>query len=896
MEQILETLRLETLKDIPLTQLSEAIKRNLPDDVDKGQILDIYIMWLHPRLADIDVSAKGHLGLEVFYLYHFLQTLPGDHSRLADAFHDWQRSQAVGTSDISTRVRIAEAEFRRLMPASQNKLSESNTDSSVSENRFGNMHPDRARLSQNTDSSISEDRFGNMHPDRARLSQDTYSSIAEDRFGNMHLDRARRSQDTCMFIELDDDDDDGDAVLISSKSKRSGHDSVRGKGGGGQPELSFLTGSNKLPMNGKAEINHKENSEGSGASKFAPKSVSKKSVSKSASKAALKSQGKPVSKPKSKSGSKSATSATPPEGKAARGPSNVNLGSMTQQRLASVKHNGYPSDGRRGGPREYRPVEARDRSRSPLRKLDKHIGKDAQDPPKKNLSGSQTLARNKRKASPPSSPLASRKRSKRAIEISSSLSNLASSKVKEPLEEMRQPRDDEANERHDSRANDHQPAGPIQQTKRNRKKKKTKSSLKVLPSSKVKQPSEEVRLSYDDEVNERHESNSRANNHKLSELISRNRRTRAKKIRDSQMTLPPSKVKQPSEEVRLSYGDEADERRENNSCANDHQLPGLTSPKKATPVREVRGSRVVSPNLKVKELLRRPRALSDGEIDETFELAVLELIRVESLKTDLLPLDPPSNPFSAFSLEGQESLLRANKTSNEPRLRAADFYDMWDGEERPPESIDAETAADTDVAREPEQALVLAQDMVELTMALAELANPNVMEGEDAMVAEHEPEMTFVISPDAARLEMLAEGSFRSEISPTVEAILEDCEPGTIVEPTNNGVLSAENVAKAAVSNTMTEESNQAVPTGAFPDQFVAPEAIDAREAESLSPRPFDESLMEAEVTATAANKLSTTLGEPVELVAGPGADIEMAEGQGSFVTEDPVAARDCDI
>ncbi|KAH6631975.1 hypothetical protein F5144DRAFT_629895 [Chaetomium tenue] len=881
-EQILETLRLETLKDIPLAQLSEAIKRNLSADVDQRQILDIYIMWLHPRLMDIDVSAKGYLGLEIFYLYHFLKALPGDHSRLANAFHDWQRSQAVGNSDISTKVRIAEAEFRRLMPALENKRPERNTNSSVLEDRFGNMHPDRARLSQNMDVSILENRFGNMHPDRAKL-----------------------SQDTCIVIELDDDDNDGDAVPISSKSKRRGRRSGKGKGGGGPPGLSFLTGSNKLPMNVKAEINHNGNSEGPGVSKSQGKPISKpkskpglKAASKSQEKPVSKPKSKPESKPKSKPRSKSATSTTPPEGKVARGPSSMNSGSMTQRRLASVKHSGHPSDGRRGGPREYRPVEARDRSRSPLRKLDKHIGKDAQGPPKGNSSGSQTLARKllrKRKASPsPSpSPLASRKRGKRARKISSSLSNLDSSKVKEPLEEMRQPRGDEANERDDSRADDHQPPEPVPPKKRNqKKKKKIKSSLRVLPSSKVKQPPEEVRLSYDDEADERHESNSRANNHEPSELISRNRRTRAKNVRDSLMALPPSKVKQPSEEVRLSYDDEADERCKNNSCANDHQLPGLTSPKKATPVREVRGSRVVSPNLKVKELLRRPRVLSDGEIDETFEPAVLELIRVESVKTDLLPLDPPSNPFSAFSLEGQESLLRVNKTSNEPRLCAADFYDIWDGEEQPVEAINPEMAADANVARELEQAPVLAQDMVELTMALAGLANPTNMEGEDAVMAEHGPEMTFVVSPDAARLERLAEGSSRSEISPTVEAIIQDCEAGIIVEPTNNGVLSAENVAKA----TMTEESNQAVQTGAFPGQFVAPEAIDVREAESLSPRPFNGSPMEVEVMATAANNLSTTLGEPVKVVAGPGADIEMAEGQLSFVTEDPTAARDCDI
>ena len=318
MKHILETLRLETLEDIPLPRLSGAIKEHLPADVDKRQILDIYIMWLYPRLMAIDVSAKGHIGLEVFYLYHFLKALPGDDSRLADAFHDWQCGQAVGNSDISERLRIAEAEFRELAPAVQ-KPSERSTGSLVSEGRFGHMHPDRAKLSQ-------ENRTG---------------------------------------IELNEDKDDGDIIFVSSNSVRGHRGSGRGNGSDGQPELSFLTGSNKLPLvgsddppvsgskkppvvgsnkllltgsdklplasskkppvvgpkkpkppvagsnklvltgsnklpvSGKAMITHNMNLKGSGSSK---------------------SQSKPVSKPKGAPGSKSATPATPSQSKVPDGP------------------------------------------------------------------------------------------------------------------------------------------------------------------------------------------------------------------------------------------------------------------------------------------------------------------------------------------------------------------------------------------------------------------------------------------------------------------------------------------------------------------------------------------------------------------------------------------------
>jgi hypothetical protein len=300
MKQILETLRLETLQDIPLPRLSEAIKENLPANMDKKRILDIYTLWLRLRLMPIDVSAKGYLGLEFFYLYHFLKALPGDDSHLADAFHDWQCGQAVGNSIISTKFRIAEAEFRGLAPAV------------------------RKPLERSTDSSMPEDRFGKMHPDRAKLSQETRT-----------------------VIELDEDEDDDDIIFVSSNSKRGDRGSGKGNGSDGRPGLSFLTGSNmlpvvrskkpsvagssklhltgsnklpltgpnkpsvagsnkvflagsnKLPVNGKATITHDINSKGPGSSK---------------------SQGKPVSKPKGAPGSKSATPTIPSQGKAPDGP------------------------------------------------------------------------------------------------------------------------------------------------------------------------------------------------------------------------------------------------------------------------------------------------------------------------------------------------------------------------------------------------------------------------------------------------------------------------------------------------------------------------------------------------------------------------------------------------
>ncbi|KAK3294676.1 uncharacterized protein B0H64DRAFT_433784 [Chaetomium fimeti] len=725
MKQTLETLGLESLEGISLARLSRSIRENLPADVDKGQVLDIYIMWLYPRLMALDLSAKAYLGLEVFNMYMFLKALPDDDGQLAEAFNDWQRGQAVENSASSRKLSIAAAEFHRLVPASQES----------SERRM--------------DSSNSEDRFGQMHPDRAKL-----------------------SQGAPIVVELDDGDDD-EVVIISSNFVREGRSSARDHDRIAQPGLSFLTGPNKLPMNGRSMATHNIDSEDSGVLKF---------------------QREPVSEPKYELVSKSATSASPLGRKLAdapqrphedyvcarcmmkgdhcfrdcpvldpafdtkppesyicrlckrRGehhvsvcPRNKNPRSMTQRRLEFANQNGHPGVDHRGRPIEDRRTGARGPSSSPRRTLKKHTGTDTPDCPKEIYSSrSPTLAQvwlGKRKTS--SSPPASHKRGAPASEIRGS---------------------------------------------------------PTLPS-----------------------------------------------------TL---KAKRPSKKARLSHGDEVHERDDGNSYVGDHQL---------------------------------------------FELAVLDLIKAESIKTDLLQPDFFSGPSLRKPPTDQENVSQANQTTDTPRMSVADLYDLRDDGEQPVETVGTEMVASTEAVMCNERVPVSTQEVAELAMALAGLENSTAVGEEDAATGNAEPETDVVVSTDAARPAMLTTGSFQWERS-SIEPMVEDAEVGIMAGPPSDRVYPVKGLEREAVSTMETEEPDQVVDTGLLPDQSAANEAIDTNEAKSQSPHSANKSVMEVEETVTADEKSPATSDEPLKLVAEPEVDAEMAERQVSPVTEVPAVAGEHDM
>jgi hypothetical protein len=207
LKKTLKVLGLESFESVALDQLFTAVTQKLPSDTSKKRTLDIYVMWLHPRLMAIDVSTEGSFTQEIATWYRFLKAMATHDHLIFEAFHDWQRSQAIENPTSSRRLSIAEAELRRLMTAP------STSAKPVS------------------DAPKAEGHFGQMHPDRVKLSRESHE-----------------------VIEIDDnDDDDDDVVVISARSLRDDRTSPQNNGRDRQPDLSFLTGANMLAVKDMAK-------------------------------------------------------------------------------------------------------------------------------------------------------------------------------------------------------------------------------------------------------------------------------------------------------------------------------------------------------------------------------------------------------------------------------------------------------------------------------------------------------------------------------------------------------------------------------------------------------------------------------------------------------------------
>ncbi|KAK4126558.1 hypothetical protein N657DRAFT_568397, partial [Parathielavia appendiculata] len=203
LEGCLEVLDLESFEGVSLNQLSDAITNKLPSDVSRMGTLTIYVMWLYPRLMAIDVSAEGSLTQEITTWYRFLKAMASHDDLIFEAFRNWQRHQAIADPTSSRRLSIAEAELRGLMASPSTSVN------------------------PGLSAAKPEALFGQMHPDRVKLSQEPRT-----------------------VIEIDDDDDGGDddVVFISSKTLPKGRGSSEGHGQNPQPGLPILTGPNMLAV------------------------------------------------------------------------------------------------------------------------------------------------------------------------------------------------------------------------------------------------------------------------------------------------------------------------------------------------------------------------------------------------------------------------------------------------------------------------------------------------------------------------------------------------------------------------------------------------------------------------------------------------------------------------
>ena len=221
-KQNLEILGLESLEDLSQGELFTAVGKNIPSDVSKSRILNIYTMWLHSRLVVIDVSYGATFADEIASWYQFLKALTNDDSLIIGAFRDWQRGEVLENPTSLRRLSIAEAELTRLMSSSP-------TGSESSPTGF-------------------DGNCGKIHPGKVKKSQGSHIFIdLDDHYGQMHPDRVERSHNPHTVIEIEDDEPEI-VVLSSSHTWPKDLSTPPSHGQDGQPDFPFLTGANMLTL------------------------------------------------------------------------------------------------------------------------------------------------------------------------------------------------------------------------------------------------------------------------------------------------------------------------------------------------------------------------------------------------------------------------------------------------------------------------------------------------------------------------------------------------------------------------------------------------------------------------------------------------------------------------
>ncbi|GAB1319075.1 E3 ubiquitin-protein ligase RBBP6 [Madurella fahalii] len=152
-KQNLDILGLDSLKGLTIDELLAAVAEKFPPEVSKRRLLNVFVMWLHERLMAVDISAEVAFADEVASWYNALKAAANDDRAIAEAFHDWQREQSIHDAVSSRKLSIVEAELHCLM-ASPTVRPENNLETPRLENRYGNMHPDRMKLSREEPSVI----------------------------------------------------------------------------------------------------------------------------------------------------------------------------------------------------------------------------------------------------------------------------------------------------------------------------------------------------------------------------------------------------------------------------------------------------------------------------------------------------------------------------------------------------------------------------------------------------------------------------------------------------------------------------------------------------------------------------------------------------------------------
>lgn len=155
-KQNLDTLGLDSLKALTMDQLLAAVAQKFPPEVSKRRLLNVFVMWLHERLTEVNIPADAAFANEVASWYNNLKMAANDDSAIAEAFHDWQRGQYIHDPASSGWLSIVEVKLHSLM-ASPTAHPRDNLETARPERQYGSMHPERLKLSLEDPSVIEID-------------------------------------------------------------------------------------------------------------------------------------------------------------------------------------------------------------------------------------------------------------------------------------------------------------------------------------------------------------------------------------------------------------------------------------------------------------------------------------------------------------------------------------------------------------------------------------------------------------------------------------------------------------------------------------------------------------------------------------------------------------------
>jgi hypothetical protein len=290
---------------------------------------------------------------------------------------------------------------------------------------------------------------------------------------------------------------------------------------------------------------------------------------------------------------------------------------------------------------------------------------------------------------------------------------------------------------------------------------------------------------------------------------------------------------------------------------------------------------VEEPAVTVSEEIEEKRRAKEAQL---FELEMMDMIRVESAKTNLLllvddiELQPICNLFVLKLFKPYESSLRFNQTINKTRACSTDFYEVveHEGPQEPAQTVDCVMVAESKATTNEEQAYMSDAETTDL-LSMVEAPVPSaVTKEEDVVLADTElvvPASTLAaeggstvtrakeIPPGKAKAEALGVIEFSMDDESITNATPQEAAPATVDEKA--GAISRHTIAVLGA-------------------EYSHSEAVGSEATESSPLVLVDDKPMEADGSLN---------GKPVtESVAEPTADAEMTGIEASPIPEEKLA------